>query len=445
MSDTNYTAMLECLDWRYSAAIVGLIKYLNYYNKKYEIKNDVLLYNEEDIDKNRYVAFAADYFADSMENRMLEDILQGNEFSDEQIKHVNELMVKRTSLKKLFNGIKFDGTNKNQILEMLDNNRSALDEDLYVQRQYGYYSNKSTFFDDCTGTRCRLAGYYVDEAKKGRSTAFNFNQKTFEGTNIKAFEFIPFAFTDSYLSFFINDNSSIEQLVATNNKLSESVKNDKNRRSDVRRLLLSQLHANADFIDYDVEVIVKDVMNKEYFETLYIREDAIDILRSVKDLKVFNYNYKVSDDNYINFIDKVSDAVLNGKTLNSLIELCLKENIDRSYMIGELIRLNINIKGVKDMEGIIKTAYACALEVTDNIESNKIKAYRAKLTSALMVNDKSRVFEILLQLSNYSEVNIGFIYALCEDYEKNIEAVYTFINALGTTKATAENNEKEQL
>lgn len=440
MSDTNYTSRLECEDWRYSAAIVGLIKYLDYYSKKYEIENDVLLYNEEDIDKDRYIAFAAYYFSDNMENRILENILRNDEFSEEQIKYVNELMNKRTSLKKLFKGIKFDGTNKNQILDILSDNRSALDEELYVQRQYGYFSNKNAFFDDCSKTRCRLAGYYVDEAKKGRSAAFNFNQDTFEGTNIKAFEFIPFAFTDSYISFFINDNSSIEQIIATNNKFSEFIKNDENGRSKAKKLLIRQLHDSADFIDYDVEVITKDVINKDYFETLYIRKDAIDILRSIKNLEAFNYSYQVSSDNYINFVDEVSDAILNGKTLNSLIEMCLKKNIGSSYMIGELIKLNINIKGVKNMDGTIKSAYACALEVTKKIDNNKIKTYRTKIASALTANDKMRVFDVLLQLSNYSEVNMGFVYNLYEDYEKNIEVVYAFVNALGTRIENKEKN-----
>lgn len=447
MSDTNYTSRLECEDWRYSAAIVGLIKYLDYYSKKYEIENDVLLYNEEDIDKDRYIAFAAYYFADNMENRILENILRNEEFSEEQIKYVNELMNKRTFLKKLFKGIKFDGTNKNQILDILSDNRSALDEELYVQRQYGYFSNKNAFFDDCSKTRCRLAGYYVDEAKKGLSAMFNFNKDTFEGTNIKAFEFIPFAFTDSALAIFINDNSSIKQVVEVNNKFSKFIKNDKNGRSKAKNVLIRQLHDSADFIDYDVEVIVKDAKRhkdskkyKDYFETLYIRKDAIDILRSIKNLEAFNYNYKLSDDNYINFVDEVSDAILNGKTLNSLIEMCLKKNIGSSYMIGELIKLNINIKGVKNMDGTIKSAYACALEVTKKIDNKKIKAYRTKLASALTANDKMRVFDVLLQLSNYSEVNMGFVYSLYEDYEKNIEVVYAFVNALGTVIENKEKN-----
>ena len=172
----------------------------------------------------------------------------------------------------------------------------------------------------------------------------------------------------------------------------------------------------------------------------YIRKDAIDILRSIKNLDVFNYSYKISDDYYINFVDEVSDAILNGKTLNSLIEMCLKKNIGSSYMIGELIKLNMNIKGVKNMDGTIKSAYACALEVTKKIDNNKIKTYRTKIASALTANDKMRVFDVLLQLSNYSEVNMGFVYNLYEDYEKNIEVVYAFVNALGTVIENKEKN-----
>ena len=92
------------------------------------------------------------------------------------------------------------------------------------------------------------------------------------------------------------------------------------------------------------------------------------------------------------------------------------------------------------MDGTIKSAYACALEVTKKIDNNKIKTYRTKIASALAANDKMRVFDVLLQLSNYSEVNMGFVYSLYEDYEKNIEVVYAFVNALGTVIENKEKN-----
>ena len=49
----------------------------------------------------------------------------------------------------------------------------------------------------------------------------------------------------------------------------------------------------------------------------------------------------------------------------------------------------------------------------------------------MTANDKKRVYDILLQLSIYTEESFGFLYSLLDDYDKNQEIVYAFINALG--------------
>lgn len=447
----NYNGFTNCLvaeDWRKSAAIVGMVKYFDFYNEEYEtipyqIEGDAIFYNEEDIKVDRYLAFAEKYFADTMENKMIESILQKDEFDEEQIKRVNELIQKRTSLKNLFKGFKFDGTNKQHISEVLEENHDKLVEDLYVQRQYGYFLNKSSFFDDCTKSRCKLLGYYVDEGKKGKSVAYRFDPETFFGTNIKEFEFIPFAFTDSYTTFFINDNSSIQQLIETNNKFEYFIRDEEDGKSKARRILLRQLQQSKDFIDYDVEVITKDRVS-EYYETLVIKKEAIEILKTIKDVKIFEYSYKMSTDYYINFTDEVADAILNGKTLNNLIELCLKKGIANTYIIGELIKLNVKIKGAKNMDDTLKGAFVSALEVTKNIDSNKIRSYRAKLMSALIARDRMKVFDVLLQLSDYSQVNFSFVYKLYEDFDANIEVAYTFVNALGTVIKKSEDGKNKE-
>ena len=56
-----------------------------------------------------------------------------------------------------------------------------------------------------------------------------------------------------------------------------------------------------------------------------------------------------------------------------------------------------------------------------------------------MFKDYDRYCQVLLQLSNYSGVAFDFVYDLFEDFEKNKDVAYTFINAL-----TPEKNEKKQ-
>jgi len=48
--------------------------------------------------------------------------------------------------------------------------------------------------------------------------------------------------------------------------------------------------------------------------------------------------------------------------------------------------------------------------------------------------DYDRCCQILLQLSNYSGVTFDFVYNLFEDFDKNKDVIYTFINALTSKK-----------
>lgn len=96
------------------------------------------------------------------------------------------------------------------------------------------------------------------------------------------------------------------------------------------------------------------------------------------------------------------------------------------------------------MDDTLKGAFASALEVTKNIDSNKIRSYRAKLMSALIARDRMKVFDVLLQLSDYSQVNFSFVYKLYEDFDANIEVAYTFVNALGTVIKKSEDGKNKE-
>ena len=56
----------------------------------------------------------------------------------------------------------------------------------------------------------------------------------------------------------------------------------------------------------------------------------------------------------------------------------------------------------------MKSAYACAKEVTQKLAENKIDSYRQKLISSVIFKDTERTCHILLQLSNYTNVNFDF-------------------------------------
>ena len=86
------------------------------------------------------------------------------------------------------------------------------------------------------------------------------------------------------------------------------------------------------------------------------------------------------------------------------------------------------------MNQSMRGAYACAKAVVKTIPENKSISYRQKLTSAIVFKDYDRCCQILLQLSNYSGVTFDFVYDVFEDFEKNKDVIYTFINALSTNK-----------
>ena len=63
----NNRVKLEPLDWRWSAAIVGLIKYFDYHNIKYDMDEDSIEFDKSEIDDEKYLMFVEDHFSDSMQ------------------------------------------------------------------------------------------------------------------------------------------------------------------------------------------------------------------------------------------------------------------------------------------------------------------------------------------------------------------------------------------
>lgn len=95
LKDGKYNTKLEPSDWRYSASIVGLIKYFDYHKSmgediNYSIDDDILKYNSEDITEERYLLFVEYYFMEDMHHKIVEQILDNDVISDEQVKIINE-------------------------------------------------------------------------------------------------------------------------------------------------------------------------------------------------------------------------------------------------------------------------------------------------------------------------------------------------------------------
>lgn len=461
-NNTDFNVKLEPSDWRFSAAIVGLLEYFEYIDPletSYKVEDEYILYNSELITKENYLKFVEKKYGENLHHKYvelnLEHYNQDNNENDNTyiIKSINEKLSGNTIMKKIFKKIKFDGTNRDEILSLVNKHREELILETFRNKSdmYKNYCNTNQLFNE-NQKYCRLVGYYIDAPKKGKSTGFGFNMSSFVGQDIQEFDFIPFAFINDRESLFINDNYEINRLTSAKQVFQEKIKADienlelENKYRGIKYSLFKGIIESSDFIEYDVEVIVKD-RDKDYFETLYIRKQSIDILKKINERKIdYNslcFSYKINDNYYIDIYKKVMECILNNTLLDDVIDLLLKEK-KNYYTVYQLININDLIRGEKIMDDKIrKIIHACANEVRYKIPENKLESYRQKLTSSIIFKDYDRVCQILLQLSGYSDVYFSFADELFVDFEKNKDIAYTFINALGKSNKINENTNKQ--
>lgn len=461
-NNTDFNVKLEPSDWRFSAAIVGILEYFEYIDTletSYKVEDEYILYNSELITKENYLKFVEKKYGENLHHKYvelnLEHYNQDNNENDNTyiIKSINEKLSGNKIMKKIFKKIKFDGTNRDEILSLVNKHREELILETFRNKpdMYKNYCNTNQLFNE-NQKYCRLVGYYIDAPKKGKSTGFGFNMSSFVGQDIQEFDFIPFAFINDRESLFINDNYEINRLTSAKQVFQEKIKADienlelENKYRGIKYSLFKGIIESSDFIEYDVEVIVKD-RDKDYFETLYIRKQSIDILKKINERKIdYNslcFSYKINDNYYIDIYKKVMECILNNTLLDDVIDLLLKEK-KNYYTVYQLININDLIRGEKIMDDKIrKIIHACANEVRNKIPENKLESYRQKLTSSIIFKDYDRVCQILLQLSGYSDVYFSFADELFMDFEKNKDIAYTFINALGKSNKINENTNKQ--
>ena len=451
---------LEPFDWTYSAAIVGLRKYLEWLGVDEEpnliITEDTLEYNKKYLDKEDFLKFAEYYFKDDMHHIEIENKLKEKNPTEDQINIVNEKMKANTILKNKFKKIKFDGHNQDEIQNIIDQNREEIICETFRNKNnlYKNYCNPNQLFKDKQEC-CRLNGYYIDMPKKGKSISYAFDKSNYVGNDIPEFDFIPFAFSGCREKFFINDNVDLNRLQKTNNQWTRTVKSQmeeakqRNERVNTKRIFIDCLIEAKDFLQSDIEIIVKKP-ERAYFETLYLRKESLEILKNMKSYyKAFCFSIKISDDYWINILNEVFDAVVNFTLLDNLINKLLKDSREggNSYVISKLLKVNVEIKkGDEKMKNTMKAAFACAKQIVDKKDGNKprvsdtkLKSYCTKLINAIILDDYDQFQKILINLSNYAEVPCGFAYDLFEDFEGNKEIAYTFVNSLNRYK----NNNQE--
>lgn len=448
----DYDTLLQPTDWRFAAAVVGLCEYFDYFGIVYKVLYDVeekpdnyihgfdgIIYKSEDITEEKYLEFAENYFEKYMTHKNILNILASQEFSEEQIKLVNDLVKSKTVLKGLFDKIKFDGTNKDIFISTIEENRAEIIKNIFKNGNnlYKNYCNERLIFTEDNST-CRLRGYNVDKDRKTSNLGFCFSKESFESNDILEFDFIPFAFSNSDMreTYFVNNNFSVKSLTQTNYAFSNQLSSTENK--DDKNKLMLVLQNSKDYISYDVEIISKS-QDKAYYETFFVRLERLKKLRELSG-KSLNFVKKINDDYWFNLEKEVYMRCLNNVLLDDVILMMLKfyfdDNAGKGYIKSRtdmLIDINVSWKGNEIMDEI-KSAKSCGFLTSKKLiemkSSNKINSYKQKIISALCAHDYDRAKEIILSLSAYVGMEFSFFYTFLENAEENKDLAFAFASAL---------------
>ena len=504
-NEYGFDTAISASDWKYSAAITGLIYYFKELEKKYEIKNltideisdSFLLYNKEDITEESYLNFIEVFYPeDTLVHKKIETQLKRTkEFTPEIIKSIKENMSANTVSKKVFSKIKFDGTNKEEALKLLEENRHLIIKETFRNKKdlYDNYCQTSRLLEKGDNNPCRLKGYYFDPNRKSKTTGYNFTSTSVDYFDDEVFDFIPFAFTgNSFETIFLNDNLDLEILENMNYKLREYFSEEKERENEeikkfkqekaikekrneeieeiatsipLKKIFLNILRKKSDYIKYGMEIIYKN-RDKEYFETWYLRNESIEVLKAVEDFSKLDIRIKITDKYYFNLLDEIFSAILNLSLLTNSIMYLLKdrenfikpdtskENLSKffkyNYAIEQLIKVNQIIRnGGKEMDKNLKASIkACASEVVkkfikDN-SLNKLASYRQKLLSSVVAKNHKRILDVLTQLSVYSGVYFSFAFDYIENQTQNEDIIHYFILELDQNRLKNKENEDKE-
>lgn len=464
VEDGNFDRRISPQDWRFSAAALGIIRYLKKMGKDYKVDGDILYYKSSDIlDKESYLKYVEVYYKNLLHHVFVENLLNKNEkFTEEMTKIVNSRLSGNSICKKVFKSIKFDGENKDVILKKINDNRLELIESTYKNAHFGYggYCNSNAFWSEENRTS-RLIGYNVDAGRKTKALSFNWDIKTLVVNDFREFDYIPLGFTPTRESYFINNNYDVLDMLRVNDyllskvsgDLSIDLETDENEKGGYRtqRELFFGIATSSSFIDNDIEIIRKDRPEKDkannYFKTIFLRKDAINLFENLNEdknfaLKAFNYSVKLDgDNNYLNLMEIFINNIINNIRFDLIIEKLLKINTKKtgrsySFQVSQFINANHYLYGgnTKMFQKKSWIAREMAKEVVASMKKrkseNKISSYRHKLISSLVANNYDKFNETLLQLSSYSQVKFNFAYELFDNFEEYKNMAYSFVNAL---------------
>ena len=94
-NNTDFNVKLEPSDWRFSAAIVGLLEYFEYIDPletSYKVEDEYILYNSELITKENYLKFVEKKYGENLHHKYVELNLEHyNQDNNENDKEDNKM------------------------------------------------------------------------------------------------------------------------------------------------------------------------------------------------------------------------------------------------------------------------------------------------------------------------------------------------------------------
>ena len=249
-------------------------------------------------------------------------------------------------------------------------------------------------------------------------------------------------------------------------KQEKAIKEKKNEETEgnltsipLKKIFLNILRKKSDYIKYGMEIIYKN-RDKEYFETWYLRNESIEVLKAVKDFSKLDIRIKITDKYYFNLLDEIFSAILNLSLLTNSILYLLKDResftknnkiLEKySSAIYQLIKINQIIRnGGKEMNWKLKNSIEnCAEKVINYFEkqktSNKLVSYRQKLLSSVVAKNHKRILDVLTQLSVYSGVHFDFVFNYIENQTQNEDIIHYFILELDQSRLESKKNKENE-
>ena len=445
----NGLVKIEASDWRYSAAIVGLHKFISVVAPTYDLhqfdNEDYIIYDPNLITKENYTKFLLHFYGDEFRVLKYRASVLNSPSDEESVKRVKaEEKTLPACFKKM--GVEsFDGANGERIAAIIDANKDELIFESF-NKMFGGYDDFCSAGEKANPSRLlspaaekkseinnRIHGFSVDTSRKWTFLSWCNDKKTINAEDCIEFDFIPFGFSKNLSNgrhMFINDNFSIETLISANNFLDTS--------SSATIALATYLKTIAlNNVRYNVQVISKS--KESQYQNIYISPATLDVFEAMSKVpNISNLEYfKFHDaaDRWFTY-ETILDYLITGKNLDEIIISTFKLKSDDFAKKHELLHLVILVndifyRGGKNlMNERIEQAKKTGHAVANKLEENKVNAYRHKLTSAVATNNQKMVFDILIQLQNYSDITIPFLFYLLDDYNENVNLLYAFMAAL---------------